>query len=34
METLYNIPSSALRLLLQIGRTGNLTEAARACGIS
>ncbi len=34
MENFFNLPSSALRLLLQISRTGNLTEAAQACGIS
>lgn len=32
--TLLDLPSSTLRLLLHIGRAGNLTEAARACDIS
>ena len=30
----HDLPYAALRLLRQIGQTGNLTEAARACGIS
>lgn len=34
MDLARDVPLTVLRLLRRIGETGNLTEAARACGIS